>query len=195
MQGLYNTISLITIVVLFLILLFQKEGRKRISLSDDASVVKIDTFIRIVSDTIWQKEVVTFNKITTYAADTVYISNFDTIREYSGVKEDSTILINYLLATNGSLNLLELGYILKKPLLITKYVDKEITVEKLIKEKVFLGGVFLGGSSGYSVPNQRYSAELGVSLLTPKGTLYSYDYDLINKAHSFGLRKKIFNVR
>jgi hypothetical protein len=74
-------------------------------------------------------------------------------------------------------------YNLKVPLKITETK----TITNTIEKKVPAAGLFVGLEAGLPL---RIAPE--VEYISKKGMAYSYNYDLINRSHSLGFKKRIF---
>jgi hypothetical protein len=79
-----------------------------------------------------------------------------------------------------------ISYKLKVPL----QIKETITTTKVLQVPVPQRGLFIGAEIGTNFTVFRIAPE--VEYITKNGYGYSYNYDLLNKTHSFGLKKRIF---
>lgn len=151
----------------------------------------IDTLIRIEIDTVYQKEIVYLEKIVRPAPDTVFIVKEDTIRQYAGVSEDSTVLIDYAATVKGELEDLQLGYKLKAPRLIEKTITQTIRDSITITTELYKGGFYLGSGLRYT-PTFEPSPSIEAGYLTKKGWYYGGRYEPTTKTIGIAVQKRIF---
>jgi hypothetical protein len=79
----------------------------------------------------------------------------------------------------------QINYTLKIPL----HIKETITVTKTAEVPVLQNGLFIGLEAGWGQGGSRVAPE--VSYLNRKGWICSYNYDLLNKVHSGGIKKRL----
>jgi hypothetical protein len=80
------------------------------------------------------------------------------------------------------------GQLLKKKItFIPNYLT--VTITKEIEKPVPQSGLFIGLEAGWGQGGSRVAPE--VSYLNRKGWICSYNYDLLNKVHSGGIKKRL----
>ncbi len=155
------------------------------------SKVEIDTiFVKGISDTIHFHDTVpkyVYVEVTTPVFDTVRNINI-----YDNSYEDSLIDGWIHSEVDGTLLWQNITYTPKFPkyitrvdtLRITKDSTTTITIREEVKRKIY-AGFELGGNAN------SFTASPTISLLDKRDNEFSYRYDIINKTHNIGFRKKL----
>jgi hypothetical protein len=121
--------------------------------------------------------------LTEAASDSTVINPCDFINVYSDTLEDSTGTI----IVNDSVR----GEILKKEIFYTPkiaYIKETREVEKKVPQK----GLFIGFEAGGGSGSYRFAPE--IEYVNKNGFAYSYNFDLFNRVHCVGIKKRI-NLR
>jgi hypothetical protein len=123
-------------------------------------------------------------------ADTSTSADLDkaAVYVYQDSLSDSNLTFYITDTTAGEILSRALSYKLKVPL----QIKETTTITKVLQVPVPQSGVFFGMEAGCSIPLKNYRLAPEIEYLSKKGYAYSYNYDLINKVHSAGIKKRIF---
>jgi hypothetical protein len=105
---------------------------------------------------------------------------------YQDSLSDSNLTFYITDTTAGPIINRQLGYKLKVPL----QIKETTTITKVLQVPVLQHGFFAGLELGYGKEYYRVAPE--VEYITKKGVGFSYNYDLPNKVHSVGVKKRLF---
>jgi hypothetical protein len=147
------------------------------------------TVTKTKRDTIWGDT----NKVTKKSFSPKPKMKF--FRDIKGLQKTYTVYQDSLVDSNvaitvtdtledGVIKNKEIAYRLKVPLRI---IDS-ITIEKTITIEKQTNGFYLGAELGTNLKGFRLAPEIEY---VSKGFSYSYNYDLLNKYHSIGIKKRL----